>query len=366
MKNMFKQHQLIIYLSARLLSTVLGTALLLTIIMEALTLLEQMSPILERHLGWKGIAHYMGLHLPLLFSSVLPLSMLIGSIVMLTQLTLNSEITILRSAGLSTVGLINKLLPATLLLGVICFVFHNHITPKTELNLAIWWNKTNPTPQQNKEFYFYQDLDIVSVNYIAYGGSTISGLTIFKRKDLSHLEAVYTAETAEYKNKQWTLLNAKVLRIAPGTPLEFVDLIKPEDKIWKTSLTPRALIGLSMPSLPQTLHSMFLQLSDKAEPFRTPTNTVKTTIWARLFLPFTFIIMLVIAIPVISIPPRAGLKSWLPIYCLGAGLLFIIFQEVLRALGKAGTLPAPIAVIPSLLIFIFAMSAIILMIEEKP
>ncbi|CAI3937745.1 Lipopolysaccharide export LptBFGC system [Commensalibacter communis] len=362
---MFRRHQLIIYLSLRLLSIVLGTAILLTIIMEALTLLEQMSPILARHLGWIGIAHYMGLRLPLLFSSVLPLSMLIGTIVMLTRLTLNNEVTIFKAAGLSSLGFITKLLPAAILLGVICFIFHDQITPKSELNLAIWWNKTDPTPEKGKGFYFYQNLDIVSVDYIAYGGNTIKGLTIYKRKDLSHLDSILTAETAQYSNKRWLLSNAKILLIAPGVPLEFTNLTKPEEMIWETPLTPRTLIGLSVPALPQSLHIMLKQLSNAAEPFRIPTNTIKTTIWARLFIPFMFIVMLIIAIPVTSIPPRAGLKSWLPVYCLGAGLLFIIFQEVLRALGKAGTLPAPIAVIPSLLIFILAASAIILMIEEK-
>lgn len=365
MKNMFQRHQLIIYLSMRLLWAVLGTALLLTTIMEALTLLEQMTPILERHLGGKGIAHYLILRLPLLFSSILPLSMLIGSIVMLTQLTLNTEITILRSAGLSTFGLIKKLIPATLLLSAISFIFYDQITPRSELNLAIWWNKTNPTPETSKDFYFYQKLDIISVNYIAHGGNKISGLTIYKRKDLSHLKSILKAETAEYKNKQWILSNAKIIDIAPGVPLEFTDLTEPNKLTWNTTLTPRALVELSTPSLPQSLKMMFVQLSH-TEPFRTPANTLKTAIWERFFLPFTFLVMLMVAMPVTSIPPRAGLKSWLPIYCLGAGLFFVIFQEVLRALGKAGTLPAPIAVIPSLLIFIFATIAIILMIEEKP
>lgn len=365
MKNMFQRHQLIIYLSMRLLGAVLGTAILLTTIMEALTLLEQMTPILERHLGGKGIAHYLILRLPLLFSSILPLSMLIGSIVMLTQLTLNTEITILRSAGLSTFGLIKKLIPATLLLSTISLTFYDQITPRSELNLAVWWNKTNPTPENAKDFYFYQKLDIINVNYIAHGGNTISGLTIYKRKDLSHLKSILKAETAEYKNKQWILSNAKVIDIAPGVPLKFTDLTEPNKLIWDVALTPRDLVEFSIPSLPQSLKMMFVQLSH-TEPFRSPTNTLKTAIWERFFVPFTFLIMLMIAIPVTSIPPRTGLKSWLPIYCLGAGLFFVIFQEVLRALGKAGTLPAPIAVIPSLLIFIFATSAIILMIEEKP
>ncbi|OUI78122.1 hypothetical protein HK18_11350 [Commensalibacter intestini] len=365
MKNMFQRHQLIIYLSMRLLGAVLGTAILLTTIMEALTLLEQMTPILERHLGGKGIAHYLILRLPLLFSSILPLSMLIGAIVMFTQLTLNTEITILRSAGLSTFGLIKKLIPATLLLSAIALLFYDQITPRSELNLAIWWNKTNPSPEKSKDFYFYQKLDIISVDYIAHGGNKISGLTIYKRKDRSHLQSILKADTAKYINKQWILSNAKMLEVAPGVPLQFIDITDPKKLIWNVALTPRNFVELSIPSLPQSFKTMFVQLSH-IEPFRSPTNTLKTAIWERFFLPFTFIVMLIIAIPVTSIPPRTGLKSWLPIYCLGAGLFFIIFQEVLRALGKAGTLPAPIAVIPSLLIFIFAASAIILMIEEKP
>ncbi|MDI2091007.1 LptF/LptG family permease [Commensalibacter oyaizuii] len=363
-KSWFKKHTLIIYLSIKLLGTVLGTAILLTAIMEALALLDQMSVILERHLGIMGVVHYMALRLPLLFSSILPLSMLIGSIITLTQLTINNEITMLRSAGLSAVGLLKKLLPVTLFISVICFLFYDQITPKTELNLAIWWNKTNPTPEKGKSFYFYQKLDIINVDYIAYGGNKISGLTVIKRHDLSHLRSILTADSATYQDHQWILSNAKILEINPSIPLKFKKLTAYPDNIWPIEITPRTLVELSSPTIPQSIQSMFSQLSN-VHPFRTPTNNLKTSIWERFFLPFTFVIMLVIAVPVTYIPPRAGFKSWLPIYCLGCGLLFIIFQEVLRALGKAGTLPAPVAIIPSFIIFLFATSTIILMIEEK-
>lgn len=364
MKIFLKKYTLIIYLSTRLLTAVLGTAILLATIMEALTLLEQVPTILDRHLGMIGVAHYMILRFPLLFSSILPLSTLIGAIITFTQLTINNEITILRCAGLSTWGLIKRLLPATIALSLLSILFYDQITPRTELNLAIWWNKTDPTPEKGKGFYFYTNLDIIKVGCLAYGGNKIVGLTVIKRRDFSHIESVLTASEAIYKNHQWILLNAKILQNSPGVPLKFHNLTTPEETTWHNQVTPRTLIELSSPIIPQSIHSIIAKLSNY-QPFRTSSDSLYTTLWERFCLPFGFVIMLLIAVPVIYIPPRVGFKSWLPIYCLGCGLIFIIFQEVLRALGKAGTLPAPVAIIPSLLIFLMGASAIMLITEEK-
>ncbi len=364
MKKFLQRYTLTLYLSHRLLTTTFSTVIILTAIMEVLTLLEQTSIILERHLGLKGVIHYMMLKLPMLFTSVLPLSTLIGFLIALTQLTINNEITILHSVGLSTWGLIKKLLPMTLCLSALCFIMSDLVTPRTELNLATWWNKTNPHPEKENNFYFYSNLDIINIDNIAYGGNKITGLTIIKRRDLSHIDSVLIADEVIHKNKQWIFTNAKFLQNQLGVPLKFHELTDEKEKIWDIYLTPHTLIRLSSKSMPQSIHNMVLELTNQ-QPFKMPTNYIKTTIWGRLCLPFTFIMMLIITVLVTYIPPRAGLRSWIPIYCLGYGLLFIIFQEVLHALGKAGTIPAPFAAFSAFLIFMLSTSAIILLIEEK-
>ncbi|MCT6879759.1 MAG: LptF/LptG family permease [Commensalibacter sp.] len=368
MRNFIRQHALFCYLSSRLFFKILGTALLLTLIMEALTLLEQMTPILQRGLGIHGVIKYMLLRLPQLFSSILPLSVLIGSIITLTQLTIAYEMTILRAAGLSTFGLIKIFLPTLLFLSVVCIIFDDQITPRTEMNLAIWWNKTNPTPENNKSFWFYQGLTLTEIKHLAYGGNKILGLNIYERKDTDQLSSVLSAEQANYENGHWILSNAKKMEIKENLSPEFVQLTgpltAPQQIIWDTPVTPRELVALSSNAIPQPAHVLLSQIHNKL-PSKQPIGFLKTALWQRFFLPFTFIVMLMIAIPVTYIPPRAGLKSGLPVYCLGFGLLFIIFQGVLRALGNAGTLPAPMTVIPSILLFFLATSAVILRIEEK-
>lgn len=220
MKKFLQRYTLTLYLSHRLLTTTFSTVIILTAIMEVLTLLEQTSIILERHLGLKGVIHYMMLKLPMLFTSVLPLSTLIGFLIALTQLTINNEITILHSVGLSTWGLIKKLLPMTLCLSALCFIMSDLVTPRTELNLATWWNKTNPHPEKENNFYFYSNLDIINIDNIAYGGNKITGLTIIKRRDLSHIDSVLIADEVIHKNKQWIFTNAKFLQNQLGVPLK--------------------------------------------------------------------------------------------------------------------------------------------------
>ncbi|MBB2170098.1 YjgP/YjgQ family permease [Gluconacetobacter aggeris] len=356
---------LIGYLTRELIGRILTTAAILLALMEILALLEQLTPILERHQGARGIAYFMMLHAPMLVGGTLPLAVLIGSLVLLVQMTTGSEIAILRAAGLTTPGLIRLMLPAILTLGVVGALVDDQITPRSELALASWWNRTDPHPETGHGFWFRAGTTLADIGYVAHGGTTVTHVDLYQRGPNGRLLRTIHLDTLRYADGTWTDNGGRSLEPTGATVRTAT--LSPAPALahdWPAGIRPADMIRLSMDTPPLSATTIIAILHGRM-PASQPPAVLRTALLARVLIPLSFAVMLLLALPVVYIPPRSGTRSWLPVWCLGAGLLFVVFQGMLRALGNAGTLPAPAATLPGIVIFTLAVCALVLRIEER-
>lgn len=351
------RHVLLCYLSFTLFVRVMICCAVLVGLMEVLALLEQTTPILQRHLGIQGLMLYVGLRLPFLLSNTLPFAVLIGTLVMLTQMTLSSETAILRAAGLSTLGFYLRLAPMTLVLGFMGVVLDDQIAPRSELALAVWWNRTNPTPENGRAFWFRDANQIVHVSYAADGGERLGPVDIYTRDREGRLTGTLHAGSAEHTPAgQWILHDVSRLSVRNL----MVQALPPQATItWPMSLPPTELIRLAADRPPISSRLMFARLLGHMPSNDTPAY-LKAGLLERLLHPVSLLVLLLIAMPVLYIPPRTGSRSWLPVWCLGSGLLFIVTQGLFRAMGNAGLLPPLMAVLPGLIIFTLGTLSVLL------
>ncbi|MFT9315417.1 MAG: LptF/LptG family permease [Acetobacter orientalis] len=353
---------LIRYLSGVLLNRVLLCGAVLVGLLEILALLEQTTPILQRHLGVSGILTYAAMRLPFLLAGTLPLSLLIGALVTLTQMTLASEMAILQASGLSVVGLYKRLIPATLIIGMLGVTLDDQVTPRSEQALAAWWNRTDPHPENGHSFWFHEGLTLTRVNYVADGGNFLGGVTLYSRNEKGLLQDVIRAEHADYsKARGWILHDLKVVHVKTATAENMSD---EAERAWPTSLHPWDFIRLSAENPPLSSGTILGMLRGHLPSDSSP-GFLQAGLLERFLRPLSLLVLLLIALPVIYIPPRTGTRSWTPVWCLGAGLLFVIVQGMLRAMGNAGLLPPPVATIPGLIIFTLGAVTVLLRNEAK-
>ncbi|WP_029605832.1 LptF/LptG family permease [Kozakia baliensis] len=353
---------LLAHMSRSLLMRVALCGFILVALMEILGLLEQTTPILARHLGLRGVLTYAILHLPALMIQALPLSVMIGAIFLLAQMTLNSEIASLRAAGLSTVSLFGLLLPAILGLSFGGIAMNELVAPRTELALARWWNVTDPTPEKTAHsFWFHNGGDIVHVNAFGGGGTTLYGMGVYRRDAAGTLIGSIEAERAEYRPDGWhaTQLRTLILqenRVVSATQAEAVILppkVKP-DRILRLAQSYPVLSTFEIEAI---LH--------QGAPSSLPKATYRMAMFSPYVLPISLCAMLLLALPVVYIPPRTGTRSPIPIYALAAGFAFVVVHGLIQALGNAGTLPALLATIAAPLLAILLGLAWLLKMEER-
>lgn len=355
-------HVLLRYLSGALFSRVMFSCAILVGLMEILALLEQTTPILQRHLGVSGILTYAGMRLPFLMAGALPLSVLIGALLMLSQMTLASEMAILQASGLSMWNLYKRLVPATLIIGALGVVLDDQVTPRSEQALAAWWNRTDPSPETGHAFWFHEGGRIGHVQYVADGGNMLSGLDLYTRTPDGLLQGVLHADRADYTHAQgWQLRTIHRLQVDGSKTGR---LPAESEMVWQTTLHPWDFIRLSAENPPLSSGTIIGMLRGRLPSDSSP-GFLQAGLLERFLRPAAMLVLLLIAMPVIYIPPRTGTRSWVPVWCLGAGLLFIIAQGLLRAMGNAGLLPPPVATIPGLIIFTLGAVSALLRNEAK-
>ena len=354
------------YLTRELLSKTFATAAVIIALMELLALLEEVTEIMSRHLGLSGVLYYAVIRLPLLFGNAMPLAVLIGALITLVQLTSSNEISILRAAGLSTAGLFRLFMPAVLGLGILCVVVDDQVVPRSEVAQARWWNSTNPAPNGvTRDVWFRTGMTLVNVGGVAHGGRELHDVTVYRRDDEGGLQKVIHLPTVRYFINRWSGAPDHSLAVLSPTRVEQVDT-QDDTRLtldWPRALTPDVALQMSE-NTPLSITTMMRILHNVFPSSQSPAFFM-TEILGRIMLPLTFTVMLLLAIPVVYIPPRAGTRSWLPVWCLGAGLVFVVFQGLLRALGNAGTLPSVVAVFVGIVIFILGVVTVLLRIEER-
>ncbi|GAJ28548.1 LptF/LptG family permease [Acidomonas methanolica] len=362
------RHVLLVYMTRALAGHILLCAFVLVALMEILGLLEQTTPILARHLGLRGVATYALLHLPAIVLRALPLSVLIGAIALLTRLTLGSEIASLRAAGLTTGALYLLLLPAVLGTAATGLFLHEVLAPRSELALARWWNASAPHPESiSPDLWFHDGDAIVHITGFGASGRILYGVNIYQRARGGVLHASDRAATARWSQDrregpgQW---EGRDMRRLVLTRDQVIASAVPSSPLPLPNVTPDEVLILAQP-YPQMSTTQVRAVLHGGAPASLPKATYRMALFAPYIMPLNLSVMLLLALPVVYIPPRTGSRSMMPVAALGAGFAYIVLQGIVQALGNAGTLPAPLAILATPLMAVLLGMTWVLKMEES-
>lgn len=344
---------------AVLTRTALVSAIFISL-MEVLGLLEKMSTILARHQGVSGVLYYCALRLPVLLEQSVPLSLLLGTIFMLVQMNQHSEIASLRAAGLSTTRLYGLIVPAALILGAGLLLIKHEITPRAERAYGTWWNATTPLDEvRTANLWFRAFGRINHVDKVANGGRVLLGVETYKHTPDTRLEEERRAHRAEYVDQKWRTEGISGWRLAEN---KFQPIDSHDQDAFLELPSPMEIMTLLEAPPVLTLSGLFASIRGVI-PTSQSTNTYKIALLSYISLPIKLCIMILLALPVVYIPPRTGTRSLLPIAALCCGVLYMIGQGLMDALANAGTLPVLFSLTAAPLITLLLIWAWILKLE---
>ncbi|AAK23139.1 LptF/LptG family permease [Caulobacter vibrioides] len=329
-----------LYVLRTVATRILGAALILMSVLQILDLLDVTSDILDRGLGMAGVGYYAALRLPRLFEQVAPIAVLAGGLFAFSQLARESAIVAMRASGISGYRIVGMAVPAAVAVMLLDALCGQVLAPRADPTLADWWRNTTPVAERKEPVprTFRAGADLVIGANASADGRTITGVTIFRRDSKGILVEKVEAPAARYDGKAWTLEQPKTTRFAG----DLSQASTAAATSWPTALRPQDVQGLfgddSMPTAASARRALENGGSDRPESF------YATHLQAAFASPFVSLVMLLLSAPVALANFRSGQGAVLLTGGLAAGLMFLVANGMLTALGESGALTPFLAV----------------------
>ena len=316
---------------------VLAATVVLLAVLQILDLLEVTPDIVERGLGFAGILHYAALRLPRLIDQAAPLGVLAGSIFAFMKLAGDSEIVAMRASGVSVYRLLGMALPVALMVVLVDFAAVEIVAPKTDPMLQSWWQSTAPPAKKAepkpKAFRVGADLALAETSDLS--GRTLHDVKIYRRDANGRETERIEAASATHGPQGWRLIAPKFVRFdATGAHTG-----QAAQMTWASNFEPADVQALFFGD--DTLSAASASRALQGGGGQRPPSYYATRVQRAIAAPIGSLIMLLLTVPIAVASFRSSKGAVFVASSLGAGLLFIVVDGLLAALGEGGAL-APV------------------------
>ena len=297
---------------------------------------------------------YIVLSIPGLISQLLPLTALLGGVLGLGVLAGNSELTAMRSGGISLGRIVWSTMKIAIGLVLIGLVMSEWLAPLSD-NFARTFRSVALSKQLSMEgkqgLWAREGKDVVNVRKIL-PGERLGDIFIYQINDKHELTKLEHARAAFHNDGNWILQDVTT-SVFSG---KGVSSTRTAELPWLTSLSPDLLNVVSVD--PQTLSIIGLyQYIEYLKKNSLRTENYDQAFWSKISAPFVTCIMMLLSIPFVFGPLRSvGVGTRMLVGAL-VGIGFHLLNETANYVGLVFHLNTMISVIaPPLLALIVAVS----------
>lgn len=321
-------------------SRILSAAAVLMGILQVLDLLEVTTDILDRGLGVGGVLYYAALRAPRLIEQIAPISVLAGGLFAFSQLARESAIIAMRAAGISAYRIVAMAAPAAVAMMLLDFTCAQVIAPRTDPILDAWWEAHTPAADRKATgpVSFRVGDDLVIAASAAPNGRALQAVKIYRRDETGLLVERVDAPAATFAGKDWNLSKAVTTRFSG----QRVDTVTTSQMTWPSPLRPVDVQALfsdnPAPSAGSARRALLNGGTDR------PPSYYETRLLGAYAGPFGALIMLLLSAPVALANFRSRQGAVLLTVGLASGLVFLVVDGLLSALGESGAISPILAV----------------------
>ena len=298
---------------------------------------------------------YVALILPGRAYELLPIGVLIGTLYALTQLARQSEITVLRTSGLSSSQLAGTLLRVGILFALVTLALGEFVVPATE-RMAQQLKLRAMDQMVAKEFrsglWVKDGASFVNVRDVRPDGQLLR-VRIFDFDDGFRLHRVREAATGAYAGDgEWQLGDVRQTEFVDGgAQTALIPTMS-----WKSGLSPDVVSVLLVDPERMALSTLIRYVSYLDENRRNA-ERYEIALWQKVVYPFASLVMILLAMPFAYLQDRFGAVSVKVFIGTMLGIGFYLLNGLFSNLGAINGWPPPLAAaIPSAIFLLAAMS----------
>ena len=313
------------------------------------------------------------LQIPARAYELLPIAALIGTIYALAQLASHSEFTILRVAGLSTLGAVRMVLAPGVLLVAFTFLLGEVVTPQVEtltqklrlkagagpvargLKSGLWVKDTARGPDGRVLVRF--------VNIGAVGAdNSLERVKVYEFDSALRLQNVAFADRGTFMPpRSWRLSNVtetRFVNLGGSDAPDKVEVKKEPDRLWQSELNPQLLAVLTVTPermAARNLNTYIHHLEDNKQ----TAERYQIAFWKKIIYPFAVLVMMALALPFAYLHFRSGGISFKIFAGIMIGIGFYLLNNLFSHVGLLNTWPPILsAAMPSIVVLAAALLAL--------
>ncbi|MEM9101549.1 MAG: LPS export ABC transporter permease LptG [Pseudomonadota bacterium] len=304
--------------------------------------------------AWDALL-YVGLSMPNLVYEFFPMSVLLGALIGLGSLAANSELVVMRAAGVSTSRIVVSVMKTALLLMAVALFIGEVLSSQAKLagqtikNVAVSGGELLENSEEG--IWSKDDQFIIHMGRV-FASGVVTDITLFELDENLRLIRVIAAESGEYnyQSQNWLLSQYKETRLSP----EKTTVVGHEQFQWPTELiAPEKLGRISVGPSDLNILELYSQM-DYLERNGLNSRTYQLSFWRKVFMPLSVGVMMFLALSFIFGPLRSVTMGARVISGVMVGFAFHVINQVFGSLAQ-GLTPMLGALLPILLFSMIAM-----------
>jgi lipopolysaccharide export system permease protein len=333
----------------RMIATCLGAFVAIYLVVD---FLEKFGKFSRAGASFTAILQFFLCKIPEMVSQTMPMAVLMGTILTVGTLSKNSEITAMRSSGLSLVQIGRPFLATATLISLFLFSLQEYVTPAANEKLryidqVVVQKKGKKALFRQNNIWHRDDNLILQAKLFNPDTSTLSGITVWEvDRDLRPV-ARMDAEAATPAAGGW-LLHDLTRRVFTLPSEEGVS--RKSREFVKIDLVSSDLRIVAKSAEDMGFRALLRYCRTISESGYDATRYL-TLLHAKISLPFAALIMAFLGIPFSMKDNRSGGMGIGIGFSIVIGFSYFIINALLLSLGQAGTLPPIVAAWTANLLF---------------
>lgn len=291
-----------------------------------ITFIEQVGELGTGSYGALDAIMFTALSVPRIIYEVFPMSALLGAILGLSSLAVDSELVVIRAAGISMLRLIGSVLKVGAVLALISMLIGELVTP---------WSETQA--QRSRAEAMQQDISQQTdfglwmrdrMTYVNVGevlpDLSLLNVRIFEFDDEGRLRSLVYADEGNYQNQRWRLEGIDQTLI--NEDRSGAESKEVKAAYWTTDVTPEILsVFLIRPDQLSAwqLHRYIRHLRENSQ----DTSSYELSFWHKIMTPIATAVMVILAIPFVFSQVRTGSFGRNLFFGIMLGLAYFAFDK---------------------------------------
>jgi len=315
--------------------TIIGGTLMVLLVLGSLFVfvdfVSELNDVGKAHYGVFEAGIFVLLSLPRRLYEIFPTAVLIGSLLSLGALAGNSELTVMRAAGISIMRIVFSVMKAGFILLIIVALIGEFIVPMSERQAQSIRAKElqqNITLGGEGAFWARDDQRFIYVSHV-YPGMNLGKVKVYEFDASNELQLVTHARSARYTGKKWQLENV----LQTDFRGERITSNHAGFVLWDKLLNPDLFDVVSV--YPENMSAIDLyQYSNYLKDNDLESSNYDLAFWIKIFTPLSSLVMLLIALPFVFGSQRSAGTGNRVLFGLLLGIGFFLLNRTMNHLGQ--------------------------------